>query len=780
MTTTRTSARPVWLGQNHPPTRSAPDDPTETELVVTLDGIRPRFTSADEALGIWTAVRADGSYVTVAGPLAHCAGGELVRCRGRWRTHRTHGWTFHVDAFESALPQTREGITAWLQSDRVPGIGTAFAEAIVDAYGTDAFRVIDEDPEVLYDLCTRHGTKIARAPVAALIAAWDGIKVMRQLETWLFSAGVSANLAARLYRAYGEEVVAVLERDPYRITELPRIGFRIADGIARGLGISPDDPRRVRAGLVFVLEQAEGEGHTYLGLEQLFRRAAELPRPGAHESSAALAVGDRQVVARIAGEMVVAGELVVEDDPERQQRIYRRATYETERRLATKIRDLCAPPRAALIAGLVRPPHTAPRGDRPAYVPTDEQWRAVEMCVTHRLSILSGGPGVGKTATQDMLISELHAAGLAVALCAPTGKAARRMMEVTGEPASTIHRLLEWAPAERSFARDARRPIEADVVICDEASMLSIDLALPLLDAIGPTTHLLLVGDPDQLPPVGVGKVLADLITSGAAPRVHLTEIFRQAAGSMIIANAHRINSGKVPYLRHADAEGELGREMRKDMFWIGRTTPAECAELVVEFATSRLAHAYGLDPRTDIMVLAPMHSGPCGLDVLNARIQETLNPDGVAIGVKNIRCGDRVVQTRNDYTRGRESVNGQVGIVTAFDARAQTATIALDDERAILVPIPDMDTWDLAWGITIHKSQGSQWPAIVTAISKAHYVMLSRALTYTAVTRAQQVVVMVGERAALEIAVKRDDAGKRNSTLTQRILDAELSGELV
>lgn len=1252
---TRPARRPpTWLNLGQRPTNAPPEDPNETELAATLEGSTPRFVSPDGTFAIWSAVRDDGTYFTLQGPLARCAGGEMLSCRGKWRNHPRHGWSFAVDAYESALPQSREGIKAWLQA-RVPGIGPVFAQAIADAYGERAFEVIDADPSVLYDLRTKRGTKISAKQVDALIGAWGEIRTLRQIETWLFGAGITAKLAARLYQRYGDNVIAVLEENPYQISEIPRVGFKIADKIALKLGMSRDDPRRIRAGLRFVLEEAESDGHSFLTLEQLFLRAAATPR-GGKDDGGTLAVGDRVLVAKVATEMAAAGEIVAEDDPTVQQRVYRRHTYEMERRLARRVRDLCAP--APLVATLVRP--EIPEGvtadearSQHIYVPTEEQWSAVEKCVENRLTLLTGGPGVGKcigpdtpvlvngdlrsaealwdsyrsdetrwdgegewstpkrvlttaalseagrmgparitqlyrqrvkerlrrvtledgsevvmtqahrvlgvhgwtnevavgdrvgvpdrlpstargtlddalarllawqiaeghegqrtrrggpmtvaritqkdeavlhrvreaarrfeahsgvclnamsirpttsgrawvlsiaseayrewlvdrgyswgrrsatkaipgfivsarpsvlrtflreffsaegsvrtdtravelssasrrlmdqislmlrrlgvwmrirevrkaatngsnikrtyyrglisgpslrvfaarvgfsdgakesrlraaaagpsnanlevvpmrdlferaakttglsrhqlgvsssylggakdcgrevasrfretltaiadgraetawnaksgnrysattaglyagidrdhvaqmaaevgrrideevrfvrvrsveefdydgfvydfevagphnyvaggmlchnTATQDMLIHSLKKASLRVALCAPTGKAARRMTELTGEVATTVHRLLEWSPIEGGFTRDESNPIEADVVICDEASMLSLDLADALIAAIGPQTHLLLVGDPDQLPPVGVGKFLSDLIDSERVARVHLTTIFRQAAGSMIIANAHRINSGRTPFLNHAEAQEDLGREMLKDMFWIGRQSPEESAALAVEFAVTRIPRTYGLDPVRDIMVLAPMHSGACGLDVLNGKLQEALNPHGKPIGVKNIRRGDRIVQNRNDYTPGRETVNGQLGVVDGYDPETTEATIELDDERRVLIPAADMETWSLAWAMTVHKSQGSQWPAVVTPVSKAHYVMLSRALTYTAVTRAQKVVVMVGERAALEMAVKNNDSGKRNSTLPVRINDPELSGEL-
>lgn len=750
-----------------------PLNPAETDLSVTLEGESPRFTSPDLSFAIWNATRdVDGARVSVQGPLARCAGGEVLSCSGKWKEHPQHGWSFVVSAYKSALPQNAEGIQRWLQA-RVKGIGPTFAKAITDLYGAKSFEVIDADPKVLYSLRSAKGVAFPRSTVDQVIAVWGEVRAMRQIETWLFGAGVTANLADKLYRRYGDDVITVLEEDPYRIVELPGVGFRVADKIALGLDWPKDDPRRVRAGVEFSIEEAEGDGHSYVTLEQLFNKVAN-----------ELGVGNKQLIANEAAALVKSQQLVVEPD-ETTQRVYRTKTWRLEVRVARMVRALIEPATSPLLgANPVRP--VVPAGMTPEearakhiYVPTDLQWDALKMISENRLALLTGGPGVGKSASQDMIISAAKKAGRKVALTAPTGKAARRMTELTGEPATTVHRLLEWSPFEGGFQRDESNPLEVDLVVCDESSMLSLDLADALVRAIGPGTHLLLVGDPDQLPPVGVGKFLSDLIDSEKVPRTHLDQVFRQAAGSMIITNAHRINRGEMPYLRHADAEQAEGRTMDKDAFWISRKTPEETAELVVDFAAERVPKTFGLDPVSDVMVLAPMYKGACGLEVLNERMQTYLNEHGRPIGMRNIRVGDRIAQNRNDYTPGRETSNGQVGIVTTFDPDAAEAHIKLDDDRTIVLPVADMETWSLAWAMSIHKSQGSQWPAVVTAVSSAHYVMLSRALTYTAVTRAQKLVVIVGETKAMNMAVSKVDMKRRNSTLIQRIHDAEISGEL-
>lgn len=1246
-TPARNSERSFWEKPAKRREKDPPQDPSARRLVVTVVGDIPFWISNDESHAMWNARDEDGRNYVIQGALARLAGGEMLNCEGRWKNNPKHGWSFHVDAYVSALPQSVEGIQRWLET-RVRGIGPTFAKAITDQFGEKAFEAIDANPEVLYDLKSAKGASISRKQVEKVIQVWDEAKYLRQVETFLFSNGVSAKLADKLYRRFGDEVIDVLSDDPYRITEVKGVGFKIADGIALKSGVGADDPKRIRASIGYVLEEAESDGHVFLGLEQFHHRAVD-----------ALGISDPAAVSREAQALAKERSLIVEADDVFQQRVYRRKMWGLEVDLARMVRALLEPPTNKLLTNLERP--VLPEGmnedeARAAhiYVPTDEQWSAVEMAANHRLSLLTGGPGVGKcigpetpvlvdgtlleagaawsryagettwdgegewsiptqpimtaslmpdgsmapasitrlyrqrvketlrrvvlddgsellitrrhrlfgldgwtndlrvgdkvavprsvpwqgtpvdhdltvllawqiaegfeedrlraegsssrvvqaritqsdadvlrrvrraaaawskrtavplysmpitqcssraaselrissaayrdwliehgyqwgrksaakripdfivsaddetialflreffsaegsvntgprsveissasrtlmwqlglmlrrlgiwmrvrhtrkaatngsgmmsdywsgriggvslrlfaqkvgfsverkqqalgvatavasnpnlelipsrdlfaaarratglsrhqlrisssyldagkdagepvarafagrlceiasgraqaeweakprnrytdstaalyaaidrdevadlasaleeridrdvwfaritriedveyegevfdfevagphnyvacnvlahnTASMDMILHAATKANKKVLLAAPTGKAARRMTEITGAQAKTIHRLLEWSPMNGGFQRNADDPLEADLVICDEASMLSLDLADALLSAIGPNTHLLLVGDPDQLPPVGAGKVLSDLLECANVPRTHLSRIFRQAAGSMIITNAHRINHGQIPFLRHDQAEAEAGRQMIKDFFWVGREKAEQTAALTVEFAAERIPRTFNMDPARDIMVLAPMRKGACGLEVLNEALQAKLNPTGAPIAVKNIRVGDRVIQNQNDYTHGREIMNGELGIVVGFDKASGLAKLEMDDDRLIEIPTADMDTFTLAWAISIHKFQGSQQRAIVCALSTAHYNMLSRSLLYTAVTRAQQLCVVVGEKKALQMSVGKVDSRRRNSTLALRIQSPEESGEL-
>jgi exodeoxyribonuclease V alpha subunit len=551
-------------------------------------------------------------------------------------------------------------------------------------------------------------------------------------------------------REYGEDVVSVLTTDPYRLIALPRVGFKIADRIARSLGIELDDPSRLRAGLRFVLEEAEAEGNTFLLLEELWRAAARL-----------LEVADADSLESALRALVLEAELVLEDD-----RVYRTELWEMECRLGEELRKRARGARAELFE--------EPR--RPELQVSDEQWAVVELVRTRPLVLLTGLPGAGKTHTQRVLVDLARRAGSRVLLCAPTGKAARRMRDLTGHDAMTIHRALGYSPYE-GFGRDEDDPLSNDyeLVIVDEASMLSLELADALFRAAG-DCHVLLVGDTDQLPPIGPGRVLADLVASKAVPRVHLTAIYRQAARSLIIQSARRINAGELPFLSFDEARAALGpdAEFDEDFYFVGRNGQESMRDAVLEIVCERAPNHFGFDPRTEVMTLVPMRRGTVGLHALNEELERRLNPGDrpVVVARSGLRVGSRIVQTKNDYTVDREVMNGEVAFILDYEQEEGDALLSLDDgEREIVVPISALETYDLAWALTVHRSQGSQFPAVVAPWSTAYSVMLSRALLYTAVTRAQRLCVLVGERRAVAMALARGAQRPRNSALAERIV---------
>jgi exodeoxyribonuclease V alpha subunit len=512
---------------------------------------------------------------------------------------------------------------------------------------------------------------------------------------------------------YGTDVIAVLEEDPYRLTEVPRIGFRVADRVARSLGIELDAPQRLRAGVLFALTEAAGDGNVFLPLPELWPAAARL-----------LEVHDADPLEAALVRLASEEEIVVE-----RERAYLTELWEAETHLAAALAERAAAPDDELFDPPARPERIEV---------SDEQWEIVELVRTRPLVLLTGLPGAGKTHTQRVVVELARQADVRVLLCAPTGKAARRMRDLTGHDALTIHRALGYSPNEDRFMRDEDDPLSNDVelVIVDEASMLSLELADALFRAAG-DCHVLLVGDTDQLPPIGPGRVLADLVESDATSRVHLTAIYRQAARSLIVRSARRINGGRPPFLSLAEAHAELGeQELDEDFFWIARSGPEALREAVLELACEALPRR-GFDPRTEVMTLVPMRRGIVGLIELNSELEQRLNPRGTPV-VRELRVGSRIVQTRN--------------------------------EREVAVPASALETYQLAWALTIHRAQGSQFPAVIAPWSSQYHVMLSRPLLYTAVTRAQRLCVLAGERRALLTAVTRAEGRTRHSSLAERL----------
>src|SRR5713226_6502451 len=734
---------------------AGPSDRAARQIRVTLAASGPRYVSPDSEFAVWAATlgeEREGEVVSLVGPLGHVNPGEQLVCSGAFSKHARHGWRFEVETFHSTLPQSADGVALWLMT-RVSGIGRTFARAIVDHFGAeDVFDALDRDPERLREVRTKAGRAISRKSVERAITAWRDVATIREVETFLFTHGISAGLAARLVRQYGDDVVALLQQDPYRLTELPRIGFKIADRIARSLGVELDDPQRLRAGLCFVLEQAESDGNTFLTFGELSQNAARLLGVGELEQleSAVRSLGDGAIV-------VFEGE-----------RVYRAELWEMECRLGDALGERARTRAAELFE----------QPQRPGVQVSDEQWSVVELVRTRPLVLLTGLPGAGKTHTQRVLVEIARRARKRVLLCAPTGKAARRMRDLTGHDAMTIHRALGYSPNEGGFQRDEDSPLsdDYDLVIVDEASMLSLELADALFRGAG-DCHVLLVGDTDQLPPIGAGRVLADLVECGIVSRAHLTAIYRQAARSLIIQSARRINGGEIPFLSLEEARAALvdAVALDVDFFFISRQGPESMVQAVVELVSERIPARYGLDARTDVMTLVPMRRGPAGLIALNEELERRLNPGErpVVLARTGLRVGSRIVQTKNDYTPDREVMNGEVAFIVGWDQEEGEARLSLDDgEREIVVPVGALETYNLAWTLTVHRAQGSQFPAVVAPWSTAYAAMLSRALLYTAVTRAQRLCVLVGERKAVAIAVAKAEQRRRHSTLAERIVN--------
>ncbi len=726
----------------------------DQEETLDVEVVGVRFRSDDESFAVLDAMAASGgsgrgTHEVLVGPVGHLDVGDRVRASGVRQRHAKHGERFRVSRLVTVQPSDDEAIARILQ--RIPGVGPVAAEQLIERFGSALLERLDREPrEVLRRVKGLSGEKLADA-----VEHWQAESGPRAVRLLLEQHQVDAATIGRVIRALGDEPdVELLQSDPYRLTARSGIGFPTADAIALALGEDPDSVGRRRAGTVHALRQAEDDGHCHLPHDELIRRAARLlaGRHAPWSASDALVPG---VTATLA-DLVRDGAVVDTDG-----RVATLELDEAEGLLAAIVATLSTDAPTLDVAVADEPPETDDEDDD-APRPSVEQWQAVRLACAHRLSILTGGPGTGKTQTMRALVGTLRADKRTVLLCAPTGKAARRLADATGATATTIHRLLGFVPGE-GFQHDEDDPIpDGGMLVVDEASMLSLDLAVALLRAIGPRTHVLLVGDVDQLAPVGPGRVLQDLLESQAVPAVRLTRIFRQAERSLIVRTAHAINRGEPPQTRP-------GPDDIRDFFFIDRPDAAAAADEIVSLATARLPTHYGVDAVGGVQVLAPQRRGAAGVDALNQRMRAILNPGGRQAKGSGLREGDRVMQTRNDHDA--EVMNGELGMLVRVDG--DDVLMAMDDGRTIRLPSMRLDTWDLAYACTVHKAQGSSVPVAVVPVLGEHRHMLTRNLLYTAVTRAERACVMVGERAAVTQALQRVDGATRFTALPRRIREA-------
>jgi exodeoxyribonuclease V alpha subunit len=726
---------------------------------VTLDAVLERITYANEETGYTVArVATDrsGDLLTVVGPLLGAQPGESLRLRGRWASHSQYGRQFQVEAYDTVLPATIQGIRRYLGSGLIKGIGPKMAERIVEHFAEATLEVIEQAPGRLVEVAG-----LGRKRSGMITAAWEEQRAIKEVMVFLQGVGVSTSLAVRIYKTYRDEAIDVVRREPYRLAgDVWGIGFKTADQIAQRLGIPHDSPERVKAGLQFALSEASDDGHCYLPETELITRAAGLLGVDGGLAS-------RCLEELVAEEGVVAEPLPASStDPEGTGRaIWLVPFHRAEAALAGGLLRLLGAPSDRLPWSQAVDWTVALNwlGRAMGVTLAPEQAAAVRLALTQRVAVLTGGPGCGKSYTVRAIVALARAKHAKILLAAPTGRAAKRLSELAGMEAATLHRLLQLRPGgDAAFDRD--HPLDADLVVVDETSMLDVLLANKLVKAIPPGAHLLLVGDVDQLPSVGAGEVLRDLLAAERLSRVRLTHVFRQAQQSGVVTNAHRINAGQPP-ITHGLA----------DFFLFPEDDPQQVADLVVDIVANRLPRRFGLDPR-DVQVLCPMHRGPAGAGVLNERLQAALTParEGLAerrFGGRVYRVGDKVMQIRNNYDKGTAGVfNGSVGVVTALSLEDQELRVLLDEDEEVAYGFDELDELTHAYAVSIHRSQGSEYPCVVVPVTTSAWLMLQRNLLYTAVTRAKRLVVLVGSRRALAKAVRTQGAGRRYTALTQRL----------
>ncbi|MFR8224090.1 MAG: ATP-dependent RecD-like DNA helicase [Alistipes shahii] len=679
-------------------------------------------------------VKGYNDLVTLVGNLLEVPVGSVLLCRGEWKVDKRYGSQFVAATWEETMPATVYGIEKYLGSGLVKGIGPRFARAIVQRFGTETIDIIETEIERLYEV-----PNIGRKRVAKIRESWEKQKDIKNVMLFLQGYGVSTAYAAKIYREYGKESIDKVRENPYRLADdIWGIGFKTADGIAAKMGYGKEDPRRCRSGILYTLGQLSDEGHVYAGEEQLVKTAGQL-----------LEAGETAIRDTLAG-MLQAEDLILDKDA-----IYLPPFYHAECGTSRRLRDLAESTGRSLFDGLFDPSSlTAETG-----IEYDEvQLAAIRQAVTSKVMVLTGGPGTGKTTTTQGIIAALKKAGLRVLLAAPTGRAAKRMSEATGMEAKTIHRLLEYNPQD-GYKRNDENPLEGDALIVDECSMIDILLMNNLLKAVPVGMRLVFVGDIDQLPSVGAGNVLRDIIDSQRIPVVRLVRIFRQAQKSRIVMNAHTINQGRFP-------DTSNGRDT--DFFFMREDDPERAAETIVRLVKERLPRAYRESPDR-IQVLTPMQRGVVGAANLNLLLQQALNPSGPSLGRGGYtyRQGDRVMQLRNNYAK--EVFNGDLGYIREVDTEDRMLKVDFDG-KWVEYDVTELDELTLAYATTIHKAQGSEYPIVVMPVLMTHFVMLQRNLIYTGITRAKKICVLIGATKALAYAVRNVSVLKRNTSLRERL----------
>jgi exodeoxyribonuclease V alpha subunit len=728
--------------------------PAEGQVLDVLEGTIERITfhNADNGYTVARLMPPNArDVITILGNFSNPVVGESLVCHGTWTRHPQWGSQMQVQRYEVVRPATAFAIEKYLGSGMIKGVGPALAKRIVDKFGENALDVIEVSPRKLLQI-----TGIGDKKLAQVTKAWQDQREVRNIMVFLQSHGVSPAYAVKIYKTYGSKAIGVVEKNPYQLAaDVYGIGFKSADKIARALGIAEDDPRRIQAGVVYVLNEAvETGGNAFLTEPELSKKAQEIL--------------EIEEIGPAIDALAFSGRLVLEPWEflgQTETAIYPPSLHTTERGLAEIILRLLSKPLANSNPDKLDTWLTELVGNRGQPL-SGQQRDAVLLALTSRFTILTGGPGTGKTTTTNTIVAAFEAQQKTVLLASPTGRAAKRLAEVTGKDARTVHRLLEFEPEHRGFKHNLENPLECDVLIVDECSMLDMVLTYSLLKAVPETAQVVFVGDVDQLPSVGPGNVLRDIIRSGRVPVARLTQVFRQAAESLIITNAHAINAGRMPTLPPPSEH--------KDCAWLDADEAEEVADKVIAVVARSLPKR-GYES-SDIQVLTPMQRGSAGAAFLNQRLQEVLNPaeEGkteVQRGSRLFRVGDRVMQMTNNYDKG--VYNGDIGAVGAISTEDETLTIHFTDAQGtteVTYDFSDLDELTLAHAVSIHKSQGSEYPVVVLALHTQHYMLLQRNLLYTALTRARKFAVLIGPKRAIAMAVKKQNDIHRHTRLKERL----------
>ncbi|MBD2568796.1 SF1B family DNA helicase RecD2 [Anabaena sp. WFMT] len=730
----------------------------------TITGVVERLTFYSEESG-YTVARLTRSSIkdltTIVGSFANIQPGQTLQLTGFWRDHPQYGSQFQVINYKETKPATLTGIEKYLGSGLIKGVGPVTAKRIVAHFGTETLEIIENQIDRLIEV-----NGIAKKRIKLIKNAWETQKAIKEVMVFLQGHGVSTIYAVKIYKQYGDKAIATVNHNPYQLaTDIYGIGFLTADKIARNLGVAPDSQFRYCAGLVHALSEAAEDGHCYLPQPELIESVIKLLTTESHQPT-------EEAMTQTITNMALKDELIREKDGDTLL-CYKPTYYHTEKNLAELIHERLNKP---VTTDIPRVRAWTERFTQTQKIElSQQQQEAVEMAAYSPIMIITGGPGVGKTFTTHTIVSLWKAMGKSIALAAPTGRAAQRLAEMTGLEAKTIHRLLEFDPRTRGFKSDNDNPLPQTAIIVDEASMLDLFLAYALVKAVSAGAQLLLVGDIDQLPSVGPGSVLADLINSGRVPVVRLTQVFRQAQQSAIITAAHQINRGQYPTIE------PINNSPVSDCLWHGGGfQPEHGVQTICELITD-LIPKLGFNPATDVQVLCPMSRGLVGTRNLNTVLQELINPkspDKVEItrGGMTLRVGDRVIQQTNDYQR--EVFNGDLGIITDIDTVEQEINVQYGDSaiadlsvRSVIYDYADLNEITLAWSVSIHKSQGSEYPVVILPFYMQHYMMLSRNLLYTGLTRAKKLAIVIGAKKAISLAVRSTDDMRRYTRLQQRLV---------